>query len=359
MSIAILFGGRSCEHNVSIVTGVQLLNAVSHMNPLPIYIAEDGSWQTSKDMFDLSAFKGKREFKRVYPRPSSRNLYTAHGLKVAQIDAAVICCHGNGGEDGSLQGLLEHCGIPYTGCDVLTSALCLDKPRLKDMLQRYGIKSVPYFSFGREEWNGDVYSVAERLNAIDFPVIVKPSRLGSSIGVGVACNEAQFVEAVKVAMSFDNTVIVEKYLSSFIELNCAVLGEGKNVIVSEVEQPIGWKTILTYADKYQGSKSFARRYLPAKVPTEVSSEIKSLSIKAFTSLGLAGVVRIDFMYSENDIYLNEINTIPGSLASYLFRYSGISESELVTRLLDVAIKRYEDIASLTFSYKPPALKGKE
>lgn len=359
MPIAVIFGGRSCEHGVSVVTGVQLLNAIKEMSPLPVYIDESGQWRTGRELFDVKAAKSPEKLKKVFPRPGSRGLYTSRGRKIADMDAAVLCCHGMNGEDGTLQGLLELCGVPYTGSGVLASALCMDKAAFKRFAESEGIPTVPYVTYTRREFNGDIYAVADRLDGIGYPFMIKPARLGSSIGVGVARNERELVEASRTAFAFDNRVIAERLLENFRELNCAALGDERGVTVSDVEEPLGWKEFLSYEDKYSGSKALMRRRLPAEIPDDVTEEVKRLTRFVFEKAGLSGVVRVDFMLAQSgELYLNEVNTLPGSLAAYFFRRAGMRETEFVRRLVDIAERRFRDESRLTYSYSSPAVTGK-
>lgn len=360
MSIAIIFGGKSCEHNVSVVTGVQLLNAVKALDPLPVYIDPHGEWHTGEELFDLDAVRRYDKLKTVYPRLGQRGLYNARGRKVAEMDVAILCCHGKNGEDGTLQGLLELCGVPYSGADVLGSALCMHKAAFKQYVSDLGVPTVPYTSFTRREFNDNIYAVADRLNTVGYPFIVKPARLGSSIGVGVARDEAGLVEAARVAFEFDDCVIAEKLLEDFRELNCAALGDENELIVSDVEEPLGWKEFLSFEDKYSGNKAYMRRRLPADIPEAVTAEVKRLTAHVFRTAGLSGVVRVDFMLAaDGTLYLNEVNTLPGSLAAYFFRRLGINETALVRKLADIAIRRFDAADRLKYSYSSPAMKGKE
>ena len=360
MSIAIIFGGKSCEHDVSVVTGVQLLNAVKKLNPFPIYIDREGVWRTGRELFDVSAVKKSQRLKRIYPHPGDNGVYNARGKRITTLDVAVLCCHGAGGEDGCLQGLLELCGVPYTGSGVLESALCMNKAEFKRVAKAEGFPTAPYTVFTRKEFNENIYAVADRLNSIGYPFIIKPSNLGSSIGIGVARTEAELVEVTRDAFAFDNTVVAEKLLTSFRELNCAALGDERGVTISEVEEPIGWKEFLSFEDKYAGGgKELSRRRLPAEIPDDVAEKVRALTEKAFRAFSLSGVVRIDYMLTANgELYLNEINTLPGSMASYFFRRLGMRETDLVEKLADVALYRHKQKARLTYSYTSPVLGSK-
>ncbi|MBR6788467.1 MAG: D-alanine--D-alanine ligase [Clostridia bacterium] len=357
--IAVIFGGKSCEHDVSVITGTQVLGALRKQNPLPIYIDKEGVWKTGKSLFDLRLPRDGR-LKRVYLRAGERGLYT-RSRKIADIDVAVICCHGHGGEDGCLQGLLTLCGIPYTGPNLFASALCMNKAEFKRVAVAVGIPTLPYATFTRREFNENIYDVADRLNAIGYPFIIKPASLGSSIGVGVARTEAELVEKSRVAFAFDDVVVAEKLLENFREFNCAGLGDERGLTLSEIEEPIGWKEYLTFEDKYAGGgKEAVKRRIPADIPPSLAEEIRDLTKKAFALFGLSGVVRVDYLYdtAQEKLYLNEINTIPGSLASYFFRRQGMRGEQFVLKLIELAEHRAKAEARLTYAYESPVLKGK-
>lgn len=360
MSIAVFFGGKSCEHNISIVTGVQLLNAIKSLHPVPVYIRPDGVWETGEELFDLNFYsqKKKKKLKKVFLTPGC-DVLQAPLFKIAKLDGAVLCCHGMNGEDGSLQGLLTLCNIPFTGSGIAASAICLDKVLLKKVLLQSGIKQLPYISFTKKEFNTKTCDISGQLDEIGWPLVVKPARLGSSIGVKLVRDEPELVDAVSVAFYYDNTVVVEKGLEGFIELNCAALGTGDDVTVSEVEKPLGWKEILTFKDKYGQAKTSVKREFPANIPDSVRSEVQELTAKSFKAAGCSGVARVDFMLdTEGQLWLNEINTIPGSLSAYLFKPK-MNETELVNRLISIAKTEKSGLDRLTYAYKSELFSSKQ
>lgn len=356
MALAVIFGGRSCEHDVSIVTGVQAACELKSRGSLPIYVDTDGNWHTGRDLFSVAGARAGKKLKRVYMRPGSSVLYTLSGRELAKIDEAVLCCHGAGGEDGSLQGLMELCGVPYTCSGLLPSAVCLDKAEFKARASAMGFPVLPYVVFARAEWNGDICSVADRLNSVGYPFIVKPARQGSSIGVGKAENEAELVACTRNALCYDDKIVAERLLKGFREFNCAALGDENDVTVSCVEEPIGWKDFLTYADKYAG-KAAVKRRMPADIPEDLAERIRDMTRSVFLSFGLSGVARIDYLLSsEGELYVNEANTVPGSLASYLFVASGMTIREFYRRLLGAAKNTFAKRNIRRFA--PPVRAGK-
>lgn len=359
MSIVVMFGGKSCEHSISVVTGVQLLNAISSLNPVPIYIQPDGSWVTGKELFDISYYKKakRKKLRRVHLLSGESILYCGK-KRVCEIECAVLALHGLNGEDGSLQGLLTLSNIPYTGSGIVESGVCLDKVLMKKVLRESRLPLLPYVQFNRDEFNRDTSRISADLEKLGDTYVVKPARLGSSIGVALVHNEKELVSATRTAFSYDNKVLVERGLVDFTELNVAVLGRGDDLIVSEVEKPIGWKDILSFKDKYGGAKSSGKREFPANIPQKTTDKIKALAVKAFKILGLSGVVRIDFMLdSGGKLWLNEINTIPGSLSTYLFKPQ-YSELDIVKKLIQIAKAEHHARERLTYAFNASLFSAK-
>ncbi len=333
--IIVFFGGRSCEHDISIITGLQAMSACRDKNT-GVYIDGDGVWWTSDGFDSVNAVKNKKfSGRRVHIRPGEPYLYCKN-KRLTKIDAALLCMHGVLGEDGALQGLLEMCGIPYTGSGVLASAVGMNKLYSKRIFEGAGIDVLPYEPISRAEYESDTHAVLKRLTEkLGYPMIVKPCNLGSSIGISIADDNNALYKAIRVAFEWDDTVLVEKALTDFTEVNCAVLGDGDGVIASETEQPVGWKSFLTFKDKYSGDVKSSRHKIPADVSAEINDRIQELAVRAFGAVGCSGVARIDFLVKDGNIYVNEINTIPGSLANALFR-KDMDFSRLIDRLIECA-----------------------
>lgn len=356
MATAVIFGGRSCEHDVSVITGVQTLAETEKLDPVPVYIDRSGNWFSGR-IRSADDVKNTRGLRKVYMCPGSNRLHTRMGRTAAVIDTAILCCHGANGEDGTLQGFLELCGVAYTGSDVYASALCMDKARFKRFATAEGFTIVPYTDFTRAEFNTDIYSVAEKLNAVGYPFMIKPSRQGSSIGIGKAANEKELVSRVRTALAYDDTVIAEKLLSGFREFNCAAISDGKTLTVSEVEEPVGWKDFLSYEDKYAGKKAVRRRF-PARIDDALRDRIRAETERIYRAAGLGGVIRADFMLGEDGtLYLNEVNTLPGSLASYFFAGRGMTADGFYEKLIADARLRKAARGRLVYKYRPPSGRG--
>ncbi len=339
---------------------------------VPIYIDRDGRWFTGEPLRDLNAFEGNiTQHEGVAPcvlSPSiqhhgliiesgKRRLFGANKPAIIRLDAVFPTIHGSHGEDGTLQGLLELADIPYVGCGVMASAVANDKGLTKQVMKAAGIPVAESISFSRHEWEDDSEAVIARLTeALTFPMFVKPVTLGSSIGVGRAADAAMLRAYIDVAVNLDRRVLVESGIVGGVEINCAVLGDARNLKASVLEQPISWEQFLTYEEKYlrgtEGMKS-AQRLMPAPLSAQMTETIQQMAVAAFRAIDGRGTARIDFLVrpEEHEIYLNEINTMPGSLAFYLWQESGLSASEVVDKLVSLAREAYADKRRSTYNYQ--------
>jgi len=361
IKVGVLFGGRSVENEISVVTALQTIEAMDRekYEIIPIYIAKTGRWYSGKALLELGNYKDMKVLLKscdeVFLKPlyGERTLYVSNpsllGRKaVAELDVILPALHGTNCEDGTLQGVLACTGIPFVGCNVLASANGMDKITMKQILQSSGVPVVDYWWFNDKAWFNDRDAVVEACEKhLPYPVIVKPANSGSSVGIRPAHNREELVEAVDYACTFTTRVIVEKLVRKLKEVNCSVLGNYEECEASVCEVPMRSGEILTYSDKYMsgGSKSkgmaSVKRELPANISDDETRLVKDLACRTFKVLACEGVARIDFMKDEEDkrIYVNEINTIPGSLSNYLWDFSGLSFGALVDRLIDLAFAR--------------------
>lgn len=371
-SVAVVFGGRSVEHDVSIVTGHQIMQAfpAEDYDVVPIFVSREGKWYTGEPLLELDAFADENIISRdgVMPcllSPDTRH----HGLilnplagrfqksQVKRIDVLFPALHGTHGEDGSLQGLAELADIPYVGFATLGSALTNDKIMTKMALRQAGIPVLDDYSLTREQWLNDPDTVLEELvNRFSFPLFIKPATLGSSIGIGRADSESLLRSSIDIAANFDRRILVEPAISNGVEINCAVLGFGESYQASTLEQPVSWDEFLSYEDKYlrgdEGMKS-AERLIPAPIDEALARRIQQLSISAFRAVDGRGIARIDYLVrpDSGEVYLNEINTMPGSLAFYLWRADGITAAQLVERLVQLARDAHVEKRRNIYDYK--------
>jgi D-alanine-D-alanine ligase len=283
---------------------------------------------------------------------------------ISYIDVAVIAMHGMHGEDGTLQGLFELADLPYTSAGITGSAAGMDKIVMKAAFKGLGIPALDCVYFERIEYIKDRETVLAKIEgAFSYPVIVKPANLGSSIGISRAIDRESLVAGIDVAVHYDRRVLVERAISDLTEINCAVLGEGADAVTSLLEQPVTAKAVLDFSEKYlkggvgKGMKSLDR-ILPAKLSKEMEEKIRQYSLEIFKGFDMKGVVRIDYMIDDTDgsLYVNEVNTIPGSMAFYLFEPAGIPYKTLIDRLVDVALRRYKEKFETNFAFDSEILK---
>jgi len=381
--IGVIFGSRSCEREVAIISAVQLMRHADRekYEIIPVYISDDGNWYTGDKLTDIQAYKPFRpDLKgiiRVFPDLSSGSgalltirkntgLFAREKTEiVARIDAYIIVMHGLNGEDGTLQGLMELINVPYTSTGVAGSALGMDKIMMKQFFQGAGLPVLPGLSFTRSEFSGERGAVLNKVEEeLGFPVFVKPANLGSSIGVSRADDTESLADSLELAFEYDRRVLVEKGLDKPIELNCSVMGYDDIVEASPIEMPLNNDEFLDFKDKYLasgGSKGMAslHRVLPAPIEDELKNEIQEMSRTIFRMLDCKGVVRIDYMFDKHSekLYITEINTIPGSLAFYLWENAGIPYSALIDRMINFAEKAHADKNQSNYAYSSDILKN--
>ncbi len=352
VSVAVVFGGRSTEHEVSIITALQVMHNLdkSKYHILPIYISKSGRWVLgNEDFLDPRSYKNLELLTQNYPRLSpdfKKNIFSLSSLSLSlslpKIDIAFPVFHGTFGEDGTIQGLLEVLNLPYVGSGVLGSALGMDKAVQKLVFTAAGLPQVNYVTLYREG--------SKDIKGLRYPLFVKPANGGSSIGITKVKKAKDLADALDVAFCYDRKVVVEEAAEKFKEINISVLGNsGSDLITSVCEQPVASADILTYQDKYQtGTKGMAsaKRLIPAPIKPAATAKIAAMAKLAYTALDCSGLARVDFLVSpdEKTIYINEVNTIPGSLAFYLWEKSGIPFPQLLDRLIELAFERHQDRA---------------
>ncbi len=372
-NVGVVFGGRSVENEISVITANQAIQAMDRdkYNIIPIYITKEGKWYSGEALFDVSNYRDTKKLlamcEEVYMKPiyGDTNLYrTKKGFfgkeVVANLDVILPALHGTNCEDGTFQGVMEFSGIPYTGCNTLASANGMDKITMKMILKECGIPVVDYCWFSDKEWDDKKESTITKVEEkLGYPVIVKPANSGSSVGIRAAHNRAELIDAIDYAISFTSRVIIEKYVQKLKEVNCAVLGNYYECQPSVCEVPVRSGEILSYQDKYmngggkqsEGMRSTVRE-IPANLPEESTRFIQKAACDTFRALSCDGVARIDFIIDEatGEIFVNEINTIPGSLSFYLWEYSGINFGTLIDKLIDIALRRKQDAGFKAVNY---------
>lgn len=371
-NIGVFFGGRSTEHEISVISASQAMHAINRekYDVTPIYISKDGKWYTGSELFEVKNYRNipalLAKCEEVYMRPiyDDYNLYKKKkpmfGSDVlTKLDVVIPVLHGSNGEDGIFEGVLETIGIPYAGCNTLSSANGMDKITMKMILQANDVPVVDYVWFTDKQWYAQKDELITKIeNKIGYPVIVKPANLGSSVGIGRADNREQLIAKVEEAEQYSTRLIVEDLVENLQEINCSVLGDCDEYQMSVLEEPIKSGEILSYQDKYMGGTKGAKgmqasqKRIPAELPKDETERIQYLAGETFRVLSCHGVSRVDVIVDAKtrDIYVNEINTIPGSLSFYLWEATGIPFDKLMDKLVSLALKRKREQKLKTVSY---------
>lgn len=371
-NVAVFFGGRSVEHEISVISASQAMHAINRekYNVTPVYISKQGKWYTGEKLFDIANYRDMntlvKNCEEVFMRPEfgDYNLYRAKtklfGSNIyAAIDVVIPALHGTNGEDGIFEGVLETIGIPYAGCNTVSSANGMDKITMKMILKECGIPVVDYVWFTDKQWYKQKDALIEKIeNQIGYPVIVKPANLGSSVGISRATNRESLIESIETAEKYSARIIVEDMVENLKEINCSVLGDCDDYQTSTLEEPIKTGEFLSYEDKYMGGTKSAKgmqasqKRIPADLSKELTERIQFLAGETFRVLSCHGVSRVDFMVDDDtqNVYVNEINTIPGSLSFYLWEATGIPFDRLMDNLIQLALKRKREQSMKTTNF---------
>lgn len=364
VNVAVFFGGESCEHDISVVTGEQLIDKINkHLyNIIPIFVNKNGEWLVGENLNDIDNIPNNLgKTMSVGFIPNDNTLYYKKGKilkKYITIDVAILCLHGGTGEDGSVAGVLELSKIPYSSCGVASSAVCLDKIIFNYVASGIGINKLPYMTMFLKDYENDKLSSIAQIKDFGLPVIIKPARLGSSIGINIVKSEKDLQSMLEKSFEYDNRLLIEKFINVEKEINIACFYHKGELVFSKSEEPISNDEYLSFDDKYlksSGAFETMKRQIPANISNKQLEEIKTIAEKLYYLLDMSGVVRYDFLYSEGKIYLNEVNTIPGSMANYLFL--DISYPKFIEMLISSALLRLENKSKLKKSYESEVLKN--
>ena len=391
IKVGVIFGGESVEHEVSIISAIQAMNKMDEekYEIIPIYITKEREWYTGDMLRDIDVYQDFNLIKKyssnvvLYYRNGSYVLQKKNGLFksiVKEIDIAFPIVHGTNVEDGVLQGYLQTIGIPFVGPNVYAAVCGQDKTIMKDIWKEQDLPMTKYTWFYDNDYRQNEEEVLKDIKKLKYPLIVKPATTGSSVGICVCENEEKLKEAIDDAMQYDSKIIVEEVVENLKEVNIAVMGNFENQKVSEIEEVLSSNKFLTYQDKYIGSGKNSKlkgsvkvpikgntskgmaslnRKLPATINDKLRKEVEEIAIKAFKSLGSSGNSRIDFLIDEkhNKVYINEINSIPGSLSFYLWDAKGINFTQVLEDMINIGIKDYKKRMSKTHSFETNILQG--
>ncbi len=369
-TIGVIFGGRSVEHDVSIITAhnpiIDTLLTLPEYDVIPIYIAKDGVWYSTKEMNDIDFFRTDLDHK--IKKLNRIQLDINDGFRVViprafkneeiKIDIVFPAMHGTYGEDGSLMGILRMANVPFVGCDLSASAVAMDKVLTKQVLKAEGLKVVEDVWFGKNEYIENKDYFEKKIEALGYPLFVKPVHLGSSIGINKAKDTQELQNAIEVALHYDDKILVEKAVQNLIEVTLPIMGNDKPV-TAEVERPLNKTEFFDYNDKYMNSGKKGggvnNNYseIPANIDKRLIDEVKEMGIRAYKVLGCSGIARVDYLIDarENRVYINEVNTLPGSLYQHNWKKSGVSNVDLINKLIYYAEERFaaSEASNKTFS----------
>ena len=386
IKVGVIFGGETVEHEVSIISAIQAMNKMDQekYEVIPIYITKDREWYTGDMLKDIDVYQDLSLIKKY-----AKNvvLYYKNGSYVLQkkkfprtvvkeIDIAFPVVHGTNVEDGVLQGYLQTIGIPFVGPNVYAAVVGQDKAFMKDVWASAGLPMTDYVWLYDIYYKRDKDAVIKKISKLKYPVIVKPATTGSSVGISVCEDEESLIEGLDEALQYDSKIVVEEVVKNLVEVNIAVMGNYEHQKVSEIEEVLSGNKFLTFTDKYIGggkngklkgkgpvktSKGMAstNRKLPADISDKMRKEVEEVAVKAFKALGSAGNSRIDFLIDDKSkkVYINEINSIPGSLAFYLWEAKGVDFTSMLDEMINIGIKEYKKRISKTHSFDSNILQG--
>ena len=393
IKVGVLFGGKTVEHEISIISAIQAMGYLDRnkYDVIPIYITKNNEFYVGEEVGKIESYTDinsliKNSQRVIMVRDDNKVNLIKYPQKmfskgvVDYIDIAFPVVHGTNVEDGTLQGFLKMFNIPYVGCDVLSSAVGMDKYVMKTVLKDNGIPVLDCKCYTAKQYDENEEAIIEEIEkVVGYPLIVKPVNLGSSIGISKAENRTELYDSLDTAFRYATKVLVETAVQNLKEINCSVLGDYEDAEASECEEPVSSDKILTFTEKYigdgsakgakgakggvksSGSKGMAtlKRKIPADITDEQRDTIRELAVKAFKCLGCGGVSRIDFMMdtATGNIWLNEINTIPGSLSFYLWEPIGVKYTELLDRMISLALKREREGENITYTFDSNVLQG--
>ena len=378
--LVVAFGGVSPEHEVSVLPAMQVMSTLldSKYTILPLYISKSGQWLTGDILKDLKQYGdldsliqqaspcyfNRNQLGRVVLEYAKKGLFSKPIQK--PVYAIVVSFHGGAGENGSFQGICEQYNLPYTGSGVLASSLGMNKVKAKQLCEANHIPVTSSLNFYEEDWDCHNDTILKEVEQLGYPVIVKPSSLGSSIGVKKVESQSALIRAVETAFRYDAQILIEEAVTPLIEINCAVLGTPESSISSVCERPLGSNEALSFADKYQRGgaaekgMASADRVIPADISEELNQNIRALSKQIFRIFQATGVARIDYLVQKDTqkVYFNEINTIPGSFSYYLWEYSKLNFNDLLDQLIETAITVHQQKNGRILHYETNLLNDK-
>ncbi len=367
-TIGVFFGGCSPEHEISIITGQFVISKLKKMgyNIQAIYVNREGEWFTDVVLSELKFFKN--DFDKELNKLPKFDLDLSNskgklilntkkliGKKNIVIDYIFPTFHGLRGEDGTIQGLAEFFQVPYAGCGIYSSSVSIDKIITKKLLKSLNIPTTNFLSFKKQDWEDNREKIIQNiLSNLNFPLFIKPARSGSSIGISKVKDEKKLIDALELGFYYDSKIIVEDSVENISDLTCSVLSDGKKIIASEIQESLFDSDLFDYEVKYikeggsQIGNSDSNLQIPANLDHQLSNKIKEYSKIIFDQIEANGIIRVDFLLNKNtkDLFVNEINTLPGTLYHHLWDKSGIKIEEVIENMLEHGLARWDDSSAI-------------
>ncbi|HBP00378.1 MAG: D-alanine-D-alanine ligase [Candidatus Uhrbacteria bacterium GW2011_GWF2_41_16] len=376
-TIAVIFGGKSAEHDVSIITAhtpiIDTLLTLDEYEVIPIYITKEGLWYSEKQMNYMDYFKGDIQDKFTKLKPLQLSIGEKFSIvlsgmvsKKIDIDLVFPAMHGTYGEDGSLMGILRMANVPFVGCDMAASAVAMDKVLTKQVVSAAGLPVVRYEWLTQNVWEKDRKGFIERASVLQWPLFVKPVHLGSSIAITKVKDRSELEQALEVASHYDNKVLVEESVENLIEVTLPIMGNDI-LTPASIERPLNKTEFFNFEDKYlsggkKGSDSGVNNNyseIPANIPPDLSKEVLKLGKAVYKVLGCTGIARVDFLIDSktNQVFVNEVNTLPGSLYHHNWKASGVSNVDLIQKLIQLAEERFAKDQKVVRTFESSLLKS--
>ncbi|MDP1706278.1 MAG: D-alanine--D-alanine ligase family protein [bacterium] len=364
MNIGVFFGSRSPEHDISVITGQLIIKGLREAGyeATPVYLDKKGDWRIDPVLAEISFFQKphwEENLKKIGNfsldlEASKRQLiFRSRKLlstKPIVIDFAFPAFHGQNGEDGTAQGLFELANVPYAGCDLPSSAITIDKVLTKLLYEKFSIPTTKFVYFSKIEWQENQSKLLKEIKKLHFPIFIKPARLGSSIGIARVKNQEELLFAIEVALHYDEKVLAEVGVENMMDVTCAVLGDPAiGLVPSLLQESVFSQQFFSYEDKYlkgggaQLGKAQESIIIPARLDKRTTEKMRQTAVDVFRIFGCSGTARIDFLYDQKikKFFVNEINTLPGTLYHHLWKASGVSFSELLRKLVEVGQFRHQ------------------
>lgn len=371
LNVGVIYGGKSVEHEISIISAISMMSYFddNKYKVIPIYIDKNNNWYTGEHLKSIMHYRDislvKRYAKKVQLlKRNNTFVLESQGLfkkDICSIDVVIPIGHGSFMEDGALQGYLTMLGVPFAGSNVLASSLGQDKVIQKDLLKQNGIPVCNYIWFYDYEFEKNKKEVLNRIKNLSYPMYVKPASLGSSIGITMAKNEKELINGIKEAIKFDRKILIEEGVENVKEVNISVMGNYEKQTVSDIEEINALDDFYTFKEKYVDgyNKTKASKKVDKIVSKEMIEDLKNYAIKTFKTINASGIARIDFLinYEKRKIFVNEINTIPGDLAAYLWMNKKIKPDELIENLIKFAFDEHKKKKATLYAFSGNLLEN--